>query len=250
MKIIVNQQGYESVQDFAMLEDDDIDSLFKSSTALSKNSHKQCKMLKGLAAWLRDREDGGRVQAIDEVTSKVIRDRFRRPKDSRGAKESLIKPIVPHKWIGTAATWLTFRKPMESYLAMLTNSKGEKLTYLILNVQFVDGTSKADPKNGRYQGFQFKKDNADFFQIIKTLTGGSIAFDHIKAFELAQDGRGAWRCLCCEYQGTLARQNRVLEARSMIQTLKFTGKSNGVTMEVFCARFRKAYNDLEEYGEP
>jgi hypothetical protein len=110
---------------------------------------------------------------------------------------------------------------------MLYNGKGWKLSYLILHVQHLDGSPRADHKDGHYQGFQFVKDNALFFQIIKTLTGAGIAFDHIKSFEKAQDGRGAWRCFCCEYQGTLARQTRVLEARHMIDTLSAQAKAVG-----------------------
>jgi hypothetical protein len=33
-------------------------------------------------------------------------------------------------------------------------------------------------------------------------------------------------------------------------TLKYRGRNAGPTMETFCQKTRKVYNDLQEYGEP
>ena len=52
-----------------------------------------------------------------------------------------------------------------------------------------------------------------------------------------------------EEVGPRARDNRAAEARTVVNTLKCTGKTSSPSMESFCSKFRKAFNDLNEYGQ-
>jgi hypothetical protein len=79
----------------------------------------------------------------------------------------------------------------------------------MMHVQHANGGIWArDPENGSPPRMVSPLDNA-------ILPGYQDAHredtpQHTKSFEKKEDGRGAWRCYCCEFQGVLARQNRVL----------------------------------------
>jgi hypothetical protein len=103
-------------------------------------------------------------------------------------------------------------------------------------------------RTSAYQGYQFKKRQRHIlFQVIKTLTAGGHASTYAINPSRRKKMVEVLGVAIAAFQGVLARQNRVPEARHDWHP-KFTGKSSKPWKSSVLVR--KAYNDLEEYGEP
>ena len=129
----------------------------------------------------------------------------------------------PEKFNGRAKSWKTWKSEFEAFLAQLHGYDGTALIYVIRDDK--DLTNDAceamnqpmrDIYDAPLQGTTCDRDNFLVFQKLRSQIVGSSAKTHLTSFELANDGRGAWRHLVEQYEGKDALNAAITQARKDI----------------------------------
>jgi hypothetical protein len=177
----VVEQGIDSVESLSIFDDDDIDQVFATANLRTVATIRSLRF-KGLAGWLRDKNDHGQGFPIESITMGQIDVLLRERAQNRGRygtarrEKDETKAVAPPPFNGLHKGWLTLRKQVESYLAMSRNSKDEKMYYVTIDVQDADGQQLPKPDTDSYSGKQWERDNATVFQFLKNLTAAGTAY--------------------------------------------------------------------------
>ncbi len=123
----VVEQGIDSVESLTIFDDDGIDQVFLTANLRTVTKIRSLR-LKGLAYWLRDKNDHGQGFPIESITRAQIDILLRERAQNKGRHDTArrekdeTKAVAPPPYNGLHKGWLTLRKQVESYLAMTRNT--------------------------------------------------------------------------------------------------------------------------------
>jgi len=135
----VVEQGIGSIEDLTLFDDDQIDGVFNTPNLRATTKIRQLR-LKGLAGWLRDKNDRGLGFPMEDATQAKIDTLLRDRAQNKGKigttrrDKDEAKAVAPPAFNGLLKNWLTLRKQVESYFAMIRNSKDDKMSYTATKV--------------------------------------------------------------------------------------------------------------------
>jgi hypothetical protein len=146
---------------------------------------------------------------------------------------------------------------VKRYLATIRGCNDAFLSYLIR-----DNEAPADPVEGEWptidheliarvplRGVNFQNDNRQLYTILDSVFGSGDGGAWIQRYAAAQDGRGAYLSLYNHYITRAARNKVVAEAEHVLDHLKYTSESRGVSFETYVSKHQQAYLDLTREGQ-
>ena len=144
---------------------------------------------------------------------------------------------------------------IRQYLGIVTNKAGLPLAYVIRldsALPAVDqgfGQPSFDEelaRRGRHDGWLWRPSNKLVWNMIRTVTHGTDAWNHVRRFATAGNGRQAYLVLVATYMGRDVQYNIKHAAMVTLQRLRFDNRSRTFTFDVFTGRFKDALNELDD----
>jgi len=170
------------------------------------------------------------------------------------AAGDLIKPPEIFKKIEEWLTW------SEQFLTYTRTKKGKNngtpIAYVIRehNIPTPDMTfpTETDEKIGRALliGPLYNADNADMYDLLKSLSGNGPLWPFIQPFERRRDGRGAWKALIQYFEGDTMKARLKAAAYQAITKANYQGPRRNFEFSTYVTIHQRAHQDLARYEEP
>ena len=101
---------------------------------------------------------------------------------------------------------------------------------------------------GRHGGYFWQADNRKVWLLIEGLTKGTTAWNTVKPFGRAYNGRGAFLALCNAFMGNDVKRLLLKRAELTLNHAVFDGKSKNWTFPTHISRLRESIMDMEDSG--
>ena len=105
-------------------------------------------------------------------------------------------------------------------------------------------------RRAAHTGAVFRRNNQKFWVMLHAVTHETDAYNHVRQFAPAMNGRAAYLALFAQYRGRGHFTNERQAAVRVLATLHWNGKARGFTWNTFISRLIGAFNDLELNGDP
>ena len=111
-------------------------------------------------------------------------------------------------------------------------------------------------KDARYcaitvlRGDHYTQDNLTMYTLLKECIMDCPAWTFIRRFEKNKDGRGAFKALKTQYEGSSSILMRKNATYSSLSTCIFEGSTRHYSFQNYVTLHQKAHKKLEELGEP
>jgi len=234
------QEGYLSMDDFALNWYQDISDMAKRVQALPLNrggvrfGQVHIMKLKAFLYWLKDRQrrdlpldldDGGFGE--NELT-KAISD-YQAEQELKDADETAAKvpdKFSPHSLRG----WNTFNRELEAYLSSIRGITGVPLLYVIRKDQDPAAPPPTDPKQiliaqAPHRGPAYMADRQKVYSIIRDAVSGSDGWVWMRDVK-NEDGRTAMAKLCEHYDGAGSKTRQVQDAKDHLKSCHYKSEES------------------------
>ena len=103
---------------------------------------------------------------------------------------------------------------------------------------------------GKLNGFSIRCDNNKrVWLMLRTVTHKTDAWQTIKGFARAQNGRQEYLSFIAHFKGRGHISRIKTDARNVLERIFWKGNSRSFTFDTFVSRLRGPYHDLAEYGD-
>ena len=92
-------------------------------------------------------------------------------------------------------------------------------------------------------------DNTFLWSVIREITQDGEAWSWVSSFSRTRNGRGAYLALKAHYLGPSFNGKVKADADHVIEKAFYNGKARNFTLEAYCSKLKKAFDDLETCGE-
>jgi len=146
--------------------------------------------------------------------------------------------------------WTPWRKEVANYLGSIKGVNNTPLTYIIR--KDLPPITFASPAE-RYlyavvlSGPEFEEDNAKVFNFLAMQVSKTEAAPWLVPFEKAEDGRGAWRSLCQQYEGVHERKTKIAVACRTLEETWYQSEKR-FTWNRYVTKLTEAFDTLAELG--
>ena len=265
---IVNQQGFQHLDDFVDMDDDDVEALCKvirrpgGALAAQNITFWAETNLKLATFYLRHLKKTSRPLRWQSITVAAIRSLRTLKEDEEAYTNPTDKPTINDK------DWSKMLKNIEEYLATVLGETKIPLSYVIRTDPEVtphpaDGPNNYDtpqeemvaraphrvptagqdfadwPYNPVYQ-----VDNWTVWILLKGLTVDLPCFTYLKPFQRRKDGRGAYYALYNQFLGPNNANNTASKAESKINALRYLGDRQRFTFETYTRLLKEQFHIL------
>jgi hypothetical protein len=267
---IVNVQGVNSIDIFASLSLKNIESLAyninktprKDAQANSVVSVVALSRLLGLREWIKWREASGLSidpDLFDNEWMKLTMKRMER--EAALAIGDKTSSPTPMNLKSTGSNyWSPFWKQFQAYCLATRGSLMIPIAYVFREASVEvnhDITAREFFKSDQslmdvvsLKGEHFDIDNTKVWELLVPLINTGSAWPFIKNFEKTQDGRAAILRLKGQSEGDASMSSRKTVAYGLLNTVRFTGKSNKFTFDNYIEKLQFSFTELEEVGQP
>ena len=223
--------------------------------------------------WLEYRAERGQThdgacasQFLDDPIARFT-GRINELKDLKASDEATANTEPPK--LKSFEDWETWQELLETHLSHVRNSTlGTPFTYLIrapMEVELTDMTAAEKTaayamysaltvdedlvQTSRHSGTSYKRDNNNFFDLLKKLAIEGDCWSFLERFKKTRDGRSAFLLLKSQAEGDYANNAKKQKAYSSITKAHFTGKSAKFSLGQYTAIHQAAHNKLEFCNE-
>jgi len=112
--------------------------------------------------------------------------------------------------------------------------------------------TETDEKIGRaiLTGPLYASDNADMYDLIKSLSGNGPLWFFIQPFERQRNGRGAWQALVNYFEGDTMKTRLKQAAYKSITKVIYQGTRRNFEFSTYVTIYQRAHQALAKYNEP
>lgn len=100
----------------------------------------------------------------------------------------------------------------------------------------------------RHDGNQYEEDNMAIWHLIRQTTHGGPAWNWVKPFSIAKDGRGAYFALKDHYLGKNFQKRNIAHTERMLGTIYYDGKARNFTFESYCEKLKFSISRFRRSG--
>ena len=93
-------------------------------------------------------------------------------------------------------------------------------------------------------------DNANMYDLIKSLAGNGPLWPFIQPFERTRNGRGAWKALVQYFEGDTMKARLKAVAYQAITKANYQGPRRNFEFSTYVTIHQRAHQDLARYNEP
>jgi hypothetical protein len=163
-----------------------------------------------------------------------------------------VKPPTEYK---TGSKWKPFK---EGAIASLNSIKGLHnfpLAYIIRDQENPDPNAVYQTEHHRLisitplVGIEFKEDNSQVFDFLKSWTLNGPAWTWMRAFNATRNGRASWQALINHFEEDAQRDRVKDHAYASISAAKYYGDRKKFTFETYLTIHQDVYADLSQYGK-
>ena len=173
--------------------------------------------------------------------------------------EKIAKPTNPSVLKDGSKNWLVWKEEWKTYISQVRGVALIPLLYVCRSHEVP--TPEMYEKVYRNEddrlhdlttlyGEHYDSDNRHTYTLLKDNLVTTASWTFIKRFDSDMDGRGAFLALVKQYEGVTAALTRTNAAYAMINTSSFKGTTKNFTFQHYVTVHQKAYNELDELGEP
>jgi len=153
----------------------------------------------------------------------------------------------------------TTKEDLDNYLRRKRGSNDRPLAYVvrensalpILDIGFGMPTYDDEMiQRAPHTGATYQQDNTLVWQVIRHMTHGGPAWNWVSTYARSMDGRSAYFAMRGHYQGESFQSRLKAQADAVLESTIYDGRARNFTFERFCEKLNKAFEDLDETGEP
>jgi len=253
------QEGYISMDDFAMNRYQDISEMAKRVQALPVNrggvrfGQVHIMKLKAFLFWLKDRQRRGLPLNLDDdgfndpQLEKAVQE-YRAEVELKEANDTTVKVLdkfSPHSLRG----WNTFNRELEAYLSHIRGLSGMPLLYVIRKDPDPNAPALTDPKQvliaqAPHTGPTYIADRQKVYGVIRDAVSGSDGWMWIRDIK-NEDGREAMIRLRAHYDGAGSKTRRVQDAKDRLKSCHYRSELH-FTFDKYVTTLKDCFATLEE----
>lgn len=221
-------------------------------------AHATIKKLIGLMYWVQDRarleEDATfghqftRADFLDEVKEATLRAKCRKEQKKIGS--NLVATDFTTK-LKSRQQWERWSLELKTTLSAIIGAKGIPLTYVTRDeaapdLDDHDSWEEKAIAGAPLEGLEYQQDRSTVHHIIiRNIAEDSDAYTYVKPRLRYEDGRRDVLALRERYQNAATEQERVTEARKVLDTLRYRNE-RAMSFEVFSSKLTRALDDLAD----
>jgi len=262
-------QGYNNMEVFAhyLANDRSVADFVKSVNKLPANQDgdrpsipfASIRLLQAMRHWTIERQRCGLPIVHNELTQEELERILERMEEVESIAEMKpVPPPLPDKFTSFGKNWRVFSGGFKGHCAVVRGTMNIPLAYLLRDHAVVTPEhrvadySTADERLMAIvslQGRDYKKDNSLVWQLLRPLVLETAAWNYVKQYDTAQDGRSAFLALQTRGEGEAAVDARRAAAEETIQKAQYTGKSKRFSIQHYINLLQGAFTELESIGE-
>ena len=224
------------------------------------------KKLKAMRNWAIERDRFGMpIEHADFTDEEINRILGRMDEEANFAVNKPVTPPLPEKFSSFGPKWREFCDGLKGHCAIVRGCMNIPLAYLLRDEEPTAETLAADAAGDvdlfdtsderlmalvRCAGPEFQQDNKRLWDLLCPLIRSTPAWEYVKTYERACDGRRAYRTLKLRGEGEAAIDARRTKAEATLAKAQFTGKGKRFTLQSYINLLQGAFNELEECGDP
>lgn len=261
----VNTAGITRMEDFVILQPDDAKETCKrhneahTTTTLRQYqlgiTHQ--KKLEGFLYWYHDKRRRQQQIVAAEFTDAVMVESMEKYRAATVEQETEQKELNPGQ-IETGSGWFGWSERAQSALLGMEGCSRQGPLYRVIREDRPAGwIPPNDTMRLCYElpltGISYDQDNRQVWRLLQRWIIKDPIYNWLKEFEATEDGRGAWRALKDQLEGTAAINARANEARRILGTgqgsATWTSEYGGMNFESYSTKLQHAYTSDEKcYG--
>ena len=263
----VNTAGIASMNDFMILQPTDAkDTIKRHNEAHSTTQLRQYqlgityqKKFEGFLYWYHDKRRRQQLVVAAEFTEAMMIESMEKGRTESVAKETEQKDLHPGK-IETGSGWFGWSERAESALIAMIGCSGQGPLYRVIREDRPPGwVPPNDTMRLCYElplnGIAYDLDNRQVWHLLQRWSITDPIYNWLKVFEATEDGRGAWRALKDQLEGTASINARANEARRILGngqgSAQWTSEYGGVNFVAYSTNLQQGYTADEKcYGHP
>jgi len=176
-----------------------------------------------------------------------------------GAHNESDSPSHPNTHFGKNSR--TLLEDIDSWLSRTYGQGNVRLSYVTREYVGLDMNPEADPeflqpdveteliRRASMYDEDFNEKKKRVWIMLRAVTHKTDAWQIIKGFARAQDGRQAYLSLISHFKGRGHISRIKTDARNVLERIFWKGNSRSFTFDTFVSRLQGAYHDLAEYGD-
>jgi hypothetical protein len=267
----ITQEGFDTLETLADVEEDDVDGMIKSIREMQRVLGAQAqgnitfpflaiRRLKAMCHWARELRCTGRALnaglfAGAMITTAVMRFSLEMMRVSATENEDIGKP----KELTNLTKWEKFLEQWVSYTRRLHGAAKCPLSYVFRPHQLVDPVMHQAAYNDHddrlantitLTGPWFELDNQRIYEEFKALVLKGPGWSFIKGYDRTKNGRGAVLALRHQCEGTSAIQTWKAAAYAKIASARYSGQKRQFSFDNYVEMHQEAHNTLADLDEP
>lgn len=262
-------QGYSSMLLFSSLAQDEIGDFVKYVNKLPAAAangvrplipHGSIRKLAAMRYWTIERQlIGFPVVHNDFTLAELARVLERLHCEELKSINAPEPPPLPKAFVSFASPWREFSDGIKYYCAVVRGCMNIPLLYLLrehamptaaMHQTFYEKSDDRLMDLVLLQGDDFIEDNRRLWSVLRSLVYGTPAWDYVKTYDKAKDGRTAFLTLQRRGEGTEPIAARRAAAEATIRKAQYTGKSSRFTLDDYIDLLQGAFMELEECNDP
>lgn len=268
----IPEQGYTNMVEFSAMSEEDVLWFVKAVNKLPAPAggdpppprpsipFASIKKLKAMRNWTIECRRMGVVVVHNNFTAAEMQRTIERmdfEADLAVNKPEL--PELPEKFISFGTKWRAFIEGLKGHCSVLRGCMNIPIAYVYRETVAPTAEQRAaayDSSDARLmalvllEGREYRQDNHRLWDLIRPLVYGTAAWDYVKGYDRAKNGRMAVRVLERRGEGDAAMDARRAKAEDILQKASYTGKSKRFTLQSYINLLQGAFTELEECGDP
>jgi hypothetical protein len=166
-------------------------------------------------------------------------------------------PPLPDKFVSFGPKWRAFAEGFKGHCAVIRGCMNIPLVYVLRDhTDVAEDMEEIDYATSDKRlmnlvvlnGREYKMDNIRVWELLRPLVHETPAWNYIKQYDEAQNGRMAFLVLQRRGEGEAAVDARRTAAEEAIQKAKYDGKSKRFTLQSYINLLQGAFAELETCG--
>jgi hypothetical protein len=253
---IINNEGFQSIADFGVLEDKDVFEMVKRlgncmvAAGCVNVGAIQVKKLQALCYWVRDQQKHGQGITQDDWDNDTVMARIEKMRIEKGRDTGNVSVMDLGKF--NPDDFETHETAFINLLAQTYGVQGENLKYIVRDViipaEFVD-----DAERHMYQlpltGEAYSMDNKSVYCLLKSFLVNTSGWTWIEPYDTMENGRGAFLAWMSHYNGQGELLKRMAMAKARVKSLFYKNEcslSFEKVMEILSKSFSTLDKDPDE----
>jgi hypothetical protein len=259
--LIINNEGFQSIADFGILEDKDVFEMVKclgNHTVAAGRVNVgaiQVKKLQALCYWVCDQQKHGQgIITQDDWDDSMVMVMIKKMRIKKGRDTGDVLVMDLGKF--NPNDFETHESAFINLLVQIYGAQGENLKYIMCDVispaEFVN-----DAKQCMYQlpltGKAYSTDNKSLYHLLKSFLVNTSGWTWIESYDTMENGRRAFLAWTSHYNGQGELSKHMAMAKARIKSLFYNNEcslSFEKVMEILSKSFSTLDKDLDErYSE-